>query len=453
MIEVKNLTKRYGSKLALDQINFTVEDGQVLGFLGPNGAGKSTTMNIITGYISATEGTVTVNGEEIFQNPIAVKKQIGYLPEQPPLYLDMTVQEYLEFMFSLKKIRLPRKSHLAEVCALVGISEVYTRLIQNLSKGYRQRVGLAQALLGFPSLLILDEPTVGLDPAQILEIRNLVHSLSSKHTIILSSHILSEVQETCDRIIVINQGVILADGTTEELSRAVDNNQQISVTLRAPHQAVSRALQSFSEVQKIDFVSSASSDETSFYLQSKQGVDLRQKMFRLAVDNHWDLLELHTKELSLEDIFLQLTHSDSSEDTPKKSEVKSVEQEWDEPSFDEESQQEEEFVSEAIDEIMGEKKPQTIEEPVTSQEKAEADFDAQSQLEEAWVSEAIEDTARSVKKESHHSQLKAKENAFDEESREQEVLASEAVEDVVHSKTHKNTKKRGKNSSKSKGGN
>ena len=204
MIEVKNLSKKYGSKTALDDINFTVNDGEILGFLGPNGAGKSTTMNIITGYISSTEGTVTVDGDEIMENPIAVKRKIGYLPEQPPLYLDMTVKAYLSFMYDLKKVKLSKTQHIEEICKVVKIDDVYNRIIKHLSKGYKQRVGIAQALLGDPKLLILDEPTVGLDPNQIIEIRNLIKSLGKKHTIILSSHVLSEIQTVCSRVIVIN---------------------------------------------------------------------------------------------------------------------------------------------------------------------------------------------------------------------------------------------------------
>ena len=197
MIEVKNLKKRYGNKLAVNDVSFTVENGEILGFLGPNGAGKSTTMNIITGYLSSTEGTVTIDGCEILEDPIGAKSKIGYLPEFPPLYPDMTVIKYLEFMYDLKKVKLPKKAHIAEVCDLVKITHVKDRVIKNLSKGYKQRVGLAQALLGNPELLILDEPTVGLDPKQIIEIRNLIKSLGKKHTVILSSHVLPEVQATC----------------------------------------------------------------------------------------------------------------------------------------------------------------------------------------------------------------------------------------------------------------
>ena len=218
MVEVQNLTKRYGNIKAVDNISFSVEPGVILGFLGPNGAGKSTTMNIITGYISSTSGTVTIDGCDILDNPKQAKAKIGYLPEIPPLYIDMTVRKYLEFMFDLKRVKLPKDKHIAEVMRLVHITGMEGRLIKNLSKGYKQRVGFAQALLGNPPVLILDEPTVGLDPKQIIEIRNLIRSLGKKHTVIFSSHVLSEVSEICDRVIVIAKGKIVADAKTGELS-------------------------------------------------------------------------------------------------------------------------------------------------------------------------------------------------------------------------------------------
>ena len=220
MIEVKNLTKRYGTNTALNNVSFTVEEGTIVGFLGPNGAGKSTTMNIITGYLSATSGSVTVQGKNTLENPNEVKKLIGYLPELPPLYMDMTVKEYLNFMYELKGVKLDRKQHIGEICRLTKIDNVYTRLIGNLSKGYKQRVGIAQALLGNPPVLILDEPTVGLDPKQIIEIRNLIKSLGRNHTIILSSHILPEVQAVCERVIVMNNGCLVADGATDTLAQS-----------------------------------------------------------------------------------------------------------------------------------------------------------------------------------------------------------------------------------------
>ena len=218
MIEVQNLTKRYGAHCAVQNISFQVDEGEILGFLGPNGAGKTTTMNILTGYLSASEGVVKISGHDVLEDPNGAKADIGYLPEQPPLYLDMTVREYLDFMYELKKCKLPRQKHIAEICRLVKIEDVYGRLIKNLSKGYKQRVGFAQALIGNPPVLILDEPTVGLDPNQIIEIRTLIKSLGKHHTVILSSHILPEIEAVCDRIVVINKGVIVADDTPKALS-------------------------------------------------------------------------------------------------------------------------------------------------------------------------------------------------------------------------------------------
>ena len=221
MIEVNHLTKRYGKLTAIKDISFTVDTGEVLGFLGPNGAGKSTTMNIITGYISSNEGTVTIDGSEILEEPKKTKQKIGYLPENPPLYTDMTVRKYLEFMFDLKRVRLPKAEHVDEVMRLVGLSKHGKRLIKNLSKGYKQRVGFAQALLGDPQVIVLDEPTVGLDPQQIIEIRKLIKSLGKKHTVIFSSHVLSEISETCDRIIIIYGGKIIADAKADSLYEAL----------------------------------------------------------------------------------------------------------------------------------------------------------------------------------------------------------------------------------------
>ena len=218
MIEVKHLTKQYGDKLAVNDISFTVEDGEILGLLGPNGAGKSTTMNMLTGYISSTSGQALINGIDILEDPIKAKAQIGYLPELPPLYLDMTVMGYLNFVYDLKKCKLPRRSHLKDVCNLCRISDVSGRVIKHLSKGYRQRVGIAAALLGTPKIIILDEPTVGLDPAQMIEIRSLIRDLGKTHTVILSSHILSEVQTVCDRVLIIAHGRLVAQGTPEELA-------------------------------------------------------------------------------------------------------------------------------------------------------------------------------------------------------------------------------------------
>ena len=244
MIKIEHLVKNYGGNCAVDDISIEIQKGEIVGFLGPNGAGKSTTMNILTGYLSATEGTVEVAGLNILDDPKEAKKHIGYLPEQPPLYLDMTVEEYLNFSYELKNCKLNRKEHLAEICETVKIKDVYKRLIKNLSKGYRQRVGIAQALIGNPEIIIFDEPTVGLDPKQIIEVRNLLRSLGKDHTVILSTHILQEVQAVCDRIIIINKGKIVADEQTENITRAVNSNRRFQLKICGPQRDIYSALKS-----------------------------------------------------------------------------------------------------------------------------------------------------------------------------------------------------------------
>ena len=242
MIEINGLTKQFGNKRAVDDVSFRVEEGEIMGFLGPNGAGKSTTMNILTGYLSATAGTCKVNGVDILENPLEAKRNIGFLPELPPLYLDMTVKEYLNFIYDLKGCRFPRAQHIREICEVVKIGDVYDRIIGNLSKGYRQRVGIAQALIGNPRVLIFDEPTVGLDPKQIIDIRNLIRMLGKEHTIILSTHILPEVQAVCDRIVVINKGKIVANEKTEDLVTAVDGSRKMIAKIVGPQDDVLKAL-------------------------------------------------------------------------------------------------------------------------------------------------------------------------------------------------------------------
>ena len=279
MVEVKHLTKCYGDIKAVDDISFTVETGEVLGFLGPNGAGKSTTMNMITGYISSTSGTVTIDGSEILEDPKETKKKIGYLPEIPPLYVDMSVRKYLEFMFDLKKVKLPKKEHIEEVMRLVRISEQSERIIKNLSKGYRQRVGFAQALLGNPPVLILDEPTVGLDPKQIIEIRKLIKSLGKKHTVIFSSHVLSEISATCDRIIVISNGKIVADAKTEELSTAVSGEEKLSLEIEGTSADVISAIKKIPAVIRVNKVKSMRDNTAKYMVEYEKGVDIRRDVF------------------------------------------------------------------------------------------------------------------------------------------------------------------------------
>lgn len=305
MIEVKNLTKKYGNFTAVKNANFTINDGEVVGFLGPNGAGKSTTMNIVTGYLSATEGTVTVNGYDIFEQPEDAKRHIGYLPEQPPLFTSMTVNEYLNFVYDLKKTKLPRNPHLAEIRKLVKIEDVKNRLIRNLSKGYRQRVGIAQALVGNPDVLILDEPTVGLDPSQIIEIRELIHKLGKNHTVILSSHILSEIQAVCKRIIIINQGVIIADDTPENLSARLSDSFNIRLSAVGPAREMLEKLNGIDGIGRIT-VTGTAGDATEFKIEPERSADICGDISRLMLDCGWPITRLYSDTLSLEDIFLKL---------------------------------------------------------------------------------------------------------------------------------------------------
>lgn len=320
MIEVKNLTKRYGENVALNHVSFSVDEGTILGFLGPNGAGKSTTMNIITGYLSASEGEVSVGGYNTLDNPNEVKKLIGYLPELPPLYMDMTVKEYLNFMYDLKKVTLPREKHIKEICSLVKIQNVYTRLIGNLSKGYKQRVGIAQALLGNPPVLILDEPTVGLDPKQIIEIRNLIKNLGRNHTIILSSHILPEIQAVCERVIVINNGSLVADGTTDSLSHNLTNDHRLIVRIDGPENEVKHAILAMENVVEVVSYGQKEKSQTVFEysIEGTEGVDLRRNLFALMARKGWPILALKNNDLTLEDVFLRLTSGDMETYIPKK---------------------------------------------------------------------------------------------------------------------------------------
>ncbi len=310
MVEVKHLTKCYGDIKAVDDISFTVETGEVLGFLGPNGAGKSTTMNMITGYISSTSGTVTIDGSEILDNPKETKKKIGYLPEIPPLYVDMTVRKYLEFMFDLKKVKLPKKEHIDEVMRLVRISEQSERIIKNLSKGYRQRVGFAQALLGNPPVLILDEPTVGLDPKQIIEIRKLIKSLGKKHTVIFSSHVLSEISATCDRIIVISNGKIVADAKTEELSTAVSGEEKLSLEIEGASADIISAIKKIPAVIRANKVKTLRDNTAKYMVEYEKGVDIRRDVFSAMARIGCPILNMQSGNETLEDMFLKLTTGD-----------------------------------------------------------------------------------------------------------------------------------------------
>lgn len=305
VIEINNLVKKYGDHVAVDDLSLTVEPGKIYGFLGPNGAGKSTTMNIITGYLGATSGEVKINGHDIFKEPEEAKKCIGYLPEIPPLYVDMTVREYLDFVAELKKLEKSlRKRYVEEAMETTGITDVANRMIRNLSKGYRQRVGFAQAILGYPEIIILDEPTVGLDPKQIIEIRELIRKLGEKHTVILSSHILTEISAVCDHVFIISKGKLVASDATENLVSLMSGAQEIEVTVRTDASEAQKELASITEVSKVEV---KNEDAGELIVYAKKGADVRESVFRALAEKHFAVLEMHTIEKSLEDVFLEIT--------------------------------------------------------------------------------------------------------------------------------------------------
>lgn len=306
MIEIKNLVKRYGNHFALDDISFTVNDGEIVGFLGPNGAGKSTTMNIITGYLSSTSGTVIVDGHDILEESLEAKRLIGFLPEQPPLYIDMTVWEYLCFVYDLKGCEFNKTKHLEEICELVKILDVKQRLIRNLSKGYKQRVGIASALVGNPKIIIFDEPTVGLDPKQIIDIRSLIRNLGRNHTVILSTHIMQEVQAVCDRIIVINEGKIIADEKTASFNNAVNQNTRYRVKISGPQKEVLRHLRSLVGIVSCELHGEREGDAFTYDIESSPSIDIRKSLFRALADKGWPMLGMEPIGMELEDIFLKL---------------------------------------------------------------------------------------------------------------------------------------------------
>ena len=313
MIKIEHLVKNYGSNCAVDDISLEISAGEIVGFLGPNGAGKSTTMNILTGYLSATEGTVEIAGVNVLDDPREAKKHIGYLPEQPPLYFDMTVEEYLNFAYELKNCKLDRKKHLAEICEAVKIKDVYKRLIKNLSKGYRQRVGIAQALIGNPEIIIFDEPTVGLDPKQIIEVRNLLRELGKSHTVILSTHILQEVQAVCDRIIIINKGKIVADEQTENVSRAVNSNRRFQIKVCGPQREVYAALKAKPGIIYVEQLSSRDGDAYLFNIESEADVDIRKSLFYMLSEKNWPLVGMEPLGMSLEDVFVAIVDQNAPE--------------------------------------------------------------------------------------------------------------------------------------------
>ena len=309
MVEVKDLVKNYGNIAAVKGVSFKAEKGEILGFLGPNGAGKSTTMNIITGYLSSTEGSVTIDGYDILENPLEAKARIGYLPEQPPLYLDMTVEKYLEFIYGLKKVKIPKKEHLDEIMKLVKIDDIKGRVIRNLSKGYKQRVGFAQALVGNPSVLILDEPTVGLDPRQIIEMRSLIKSLGKKHTVIFSSHVLSEVAAICDRIVVISNGKITADEKKDNIASITADVKKLSVTVEGTASTVLSILGDVDGVTKVRRQMQEKDNVYQYIVDYTKESDIRRGVFRALAKADCPILDMRDAGMSLEESYLQLTNA------------------------------------------------------------------------------------------------------------------------------------------------
>ena len=315
VIEVNNLVKRYGDHTAVDHLSFKIEKGKIYGFLGPNGAGKSTTMNMITGYIASTEGTVTIDGHDILDEPEQAKKCIGYLPEMPPLYFDMTVLEYMNFVADLKKIpKDKKKSMIAEVMEMVKITDMKNRLIKNLSKGYRQRVGLAQAILGYPEVIILDEPTVGLDPKQIIEIRDLIKSLKEKHTVILSSHILSEVSAVCDYVLIISHGKLVASDTPENLGKLAEGSNTLNLIVKGEKDKICTALGQIEGVKNVTAADAKEEYAWNVTVSTNEDSDVREEVFFKMADAKCPILEMQSRKVSLEEIFLELTEDDKKTD-------------------------------------------------------------------------------------------------------------------------------------------
>ena len=307
MIKVENLVKRYGKLIALDGVSFSAEDGEIVGFLGPNGAGKSTAMNIITGYICANSGDVSIDGVSVFDDPEGAKRLIGYLPEVPPLYPDMTVSEYMNFVYGLKGCTLPRKAHLDEIASVTKTKEVQERLIGNLSKGYRQRVGIAQALVGDPKVLIFDEPTVGLDPAQIIEVRALLRRLGRKHTVILSTHILSEVQAVCDKIVIIDRGRVIAEEKSDDMASAVNRNRRYTVRICGAVREVIDMLRRVPNVSSAEVTGERDLDARVYVVESEKGYDPRAAIFSACAESGHAMIGMEPSGMSLEEIFIRLT--------------------------------------------------------------------------------------------------------------------------------------------------
>ena len=317
MIKAEHLVKRYGSNYALNDISFEIGEGEIAGLLGPNGAGKSTAMNIITGYLSTTSGAAYINGINVLEDPIGAKKLIGFLPEQPPVYPEMTVMEYLNFVYELKGCEIDRDKHLSEILSSVRLSDVKNRLIKNLSKGYRQRVGIAGALVGDPKVIIFDEPTVGLDPKQILEVRNLIRMLGKKHTVILSTHILAEVQAVCERVIIINKGKIIANERTEDLTKTIEDGYRYKVKVCGPQREVESSLAKIVGVKSVEATGERDADSYAYVVESDKGVDARKTIFSLCAQKNWPIIGLMPVGTDLESIFIRLVDRSNGDVKPE----------------------------------------------------------------------------------------------------------------------------------------
>ena len=319
MIEVQDLSKAYGSVTAVDHVSFTVNKGEILGFLGPNGAGKTTTMRILTGYIPATSGTARISGFDVFNDSLEVRRRIGYLPENPPLYPDMTVETYLDFVARIKNVPAEKRAdRIADALKKTNIVDKRTELIKRLSRGYKQRVGLAQALVHDPDVIILDEPTVGLDPKQIIEVRNLIKGLAGSHTIILSTHILPEVSMTCDRVVIINKGKIAAVDTPQNLTSQLKGGQKVRVEVQAPEKLLQDLLAQIPGASRVQVEPARADGRLHATVETAQGKDIRSAIAAKIVEKGWPLYELRGVSLSLEDIFLQLTTDDNAHAEPSK---------------------------------------------------------------------------------------------------------------------------------------
>ncbi len=306
MIKVQNLVKRFGSIYALNDVSFEIGEGEIVGLLGPNGAGKSTAMNILTGYLSSTSGEVYINGVNMLDDPIEAKKSIGFLPEQPPLYPEMTVLEYLNFVYELKSCVFERKQHIDEIISVTKLGEVKDRLIKNLSKGNKQRVGIAQALIGDPKVLIFDEPTVGLDPKQIIAVRNLLRTLARNHTVVLSTHILAEVQAVCERVIIINKGKIIADERTDDIVKTIEDGYRYRVKICGPAKAVELAINKIKGVKSVDATGERDLDGYAYIIESEKGIDIRKSVFNLCVSQNWAIIGMEPHGTDLETVFIRL---------------------------------------------------------------------------------------------------------------------------------------------------